>query len=69
MGARLGSEPRRAWLLRRYMDAADRGDPAGIIELLREDAFCAMPPQPEWWVGREKIVAAWVEGGFASVLG
>jgi RNA polymerase sigma-70 factor, ECF subfamily len=63
-----GSDPSREEreLLRRYMDAADRGDPAGIIELLREDAFCAMPPQPEWWVGREEIVAAWVEGGFGD---
>jgi RNA polymerase sigma-70 factor, ECF subfamily len=63
-----GSDPSREEreLLRRYMDATDRGDSAGIVELLREDAFCAMPPQPEWWVGREEIVAAWVEGGFGD---
>jgi RNA polymerase sigma-70 factor (ECF subfamily) len=63
-----GSDPSREEreLLRRYMDATDRGDAAGIVELLREDAFCAMPPQPEWWVGREEIVAAWVEGGFGD---
>jgi RNA polymerase sigma-70 factor, ECF subfamily len=25
-----------------------------------------MPPSPQWWVGRENIVAAWVEGGFGD---
>jgi RNA polymerase sigma-70 factor (ECF subfamily) len=53
-------------LLDRYMDATDRGDAGAIVNLLREDAFCAMPPLPEYWVGREKIVAAWVEGGFGQ---
>ena len=63
-----GSDPSRAErdLLRRYMDAADRGDAADMVELLREDAFCSMPPSPEWYVGAEEIVAAWVEGGFGS---
>jgi RNA polymerase sigma-70 factor, ECF subfamily len=53
-------------LLQRYMDATDRGDAAGMVELLRKDAFCAMPPYPDWWVGNAAIVAAWVEGGFGS---
>jgi RNA polymerase sigma-70 factor (ECF subfamily) len=53
-------------LLDRYMDATNRGDAAAIAELLRADALFAMPPAPEWWAGREAIVAAWVEGGFGS---
>ena len=53
-------------LLQRYIEATDSGDPAAIIELLREDAFCAMPPSPQWWVGRENIVEAWVKGGFGD---
>jgi RNA polymerase sigma-70 factor, ECF subfamily len=53
-------------LLERYIDATDAGDPAAIIELLREDAFCAMPPTPQWWIGRENIVEAWVKGGFGD---
>ena len=63
-----GSDPseEERELLERYMDATDRGDPDAIVQLLREDAFCAMPPQPESWVGREKIVAAWVKGGFGA---
>ena len=51
-------------LLRGYMDAMEHGDPAEMVELLREDAFCAMPPA--WYVGREKIIQAWVEGGFGD---
>jgi RNA polymerase sigma-70 factor, ECF subfamily len=53
-------------LLRRYVEAADAGDPAALIAVLWEDAFCAMPPSPQWWLGRENIVAAWVEGGFGD---
>jgi RNA polymerase sigma-70 factor, ECF subfamily len=53
-------------LLQRYLEANDRGDAAAMIELLREDALFAMPPKPEWWMGREAIVAGWVEGGFGS---
>jgi RNA polymerase sigma-70 factor (ECF subfamily) len=51
-------------LLRGYMEAMEHGDPAEMIELLREDAFCAMPPA--WYIGREKIIQAWVEGGFGD---
>src|SRR5918998_5324011 len=63
-----GSDPTREEraLLQRYMEATERGDAAGMIDLLREDALCAMPPQPEWYVGAESIVEAWVEGGFGD---
>jgi RNA polymerase sigma-70 factor, ECF subfamily len=53
-------------LLERYMDATDRNDPDAMIELLREDAFCSMPPAEESYVGRESIVAAWMANGFGS---
>ena len=59
------SEEERA-LLHRYVEASERGDAAEMVALLREDAFFAMPPQPEWHVGNEAIVASWVEGGFGS---
>jgi RNA polymerase sigma-70 factor, ECF subfamily len=58
--------PEERELLQRYMDATERGDPAAMVELLREDAFCAMPPAPQWWVGGKAIVDAWVEGGFGD---
>jgi RNA polymerase sigma-70 factor, ECF subfamily len=53
-------------LLERYMEATDRGDVAAIINVLRQDALCSMPPNPQWWMGAEEIVASWVEGGFGD---
>jgi RNA polymerase sigma-70 factor, ECF subfamily len=63
-----GSDPSREEraLLERYMEATDNGDAAALIRLLREDALCAMPPEPEAYVGREAIVEAWVRGGFGD---
>ena len=59
------SEKERA-LLQLYMEAMEHGDAAAMIELLREDALCAMPPSPKWYVGREAVVESWVEDGFGS---
>jgi RNA polymerase sigma-70 factor, ECF subfamily len=53
-------------LLQRYVAATERGDAAGIVELLREDALFAMPPEPDLYVGAEAIVEAWVQGGFGD---
>lgn len=53
-------------LLQRYVDATERADAAEFVAMMREDARFSMPPQPEVYVGREKIVASWVEGGFGS---
>jgi RNA polymerase sigma-70 factor, ECF subfamily len=53
-------------LLQRYMEASERGDAKAMVKLLREDAFFAMPPEREWHVGNEKIVEAWVTGGFGD---
>jgi RNA polymerase sigma-70 factor (ECF subfamily) len=58
--------PEERALLQRYMDACDKGDPAAMVELLRDDAFFAMPPERQWVVGGEKIVEAWVQGGFGD---
>jgi len=59
------SEQERA-LLERYMDATERNDPVAMARLLREDAFCSMPPLEAWYVGNEAIVAAWVQDGFGT---
>jgi RNA polymerase sigma-70 factor (ECF subfamily) len=39
-------EPDEQELLRRYIDAFERDDVDGLVELLREDAVLRMPPQP-----------------------
>jgi RNA polymerase sigma-70 factor (ECF subfamily) len=59
------SEAERA-LLERYVEASEQGDGDAIAALLREDARFTMPPEPTLVVGRDAIVASWVEHGFGS---
>ncbi len=59
------SEEVRA-LLRRYVEATECGDAAGVVALMHEDARFSMPPEPEVFTGRDAIGAFWVEGGFGS---
>jgi RNA polymerase sigma-70 factor (ECF subfamily) len=45
-------------VLRRYMDAVERGDVDAVAALLAEDVRTAMPPWPLWFQGRETVAAA-----------
>jgi len=42
-------------LLRRYITTWESGDLDALTALLAEDARLSMPPQPEWYVGRDAI--------------
>jgi RNA polymerase sigma-70 factor (ECF subfamily) len=42
-------------LVERFVEAWDRVDIEGIVELLREDAVMAMPPEPVWFDGRDAV--------------
>jgi RNA polymerase sigma-70 factor (ECF subfamily) len=42
-------------LLRRYIVTWESGDLDAFIALVAEDAVLSMPPQPEWYVGRDAI--------------
>jgi RNA polymerase sigma-70 factor, ECF subfamily len=42
-------------LLDRYAAAFEQADVAGLVRLLTDDAIMEMPPQPEWFAGREAI--------------
>jgi RNA polymerase sigma-70 factor (ECF subfamily) len=53
-------------LLQRYVEATERADTAALVETLREDVRFTMPPQPEWYAGRDVIVRSWIEGGFGT---
>ena len=55
------SEPTAAEreVLRRYIDASERADLQSLAALLREDARCAMPPQPGTYVGRATLIELW----------
>jgi RNA polymerase sigma-70 factor, ECF subfamily len=44
-----------AALLQRFIATWEGGDLEGFAALLAEDALLSMPPQPEWFVGREAI--------------
>jgi RNA polymerase sigma-70 factor (ECF subfamily) len=46
-------------VLQKFMDATERADMAGLGALLREDALFTMPPQPDWYRGRDVIIEAW----------
>jgi RNA polymerase sigma-70 factor (ECF subfamily) len=51
-------------LMQRFVEAWDRVDIQGLVELLREDAVMAMPPAPDWFPG-----AAAIGEFFATVPG
>ncbi len=41
----------------RYLEAMERDDAEALAALLAEDATFAMPPQSNWWLGRDSIIA------------
>ena len=49
------TDPGEQVLLRRYVEAWDRVDVDGLVELLAEDARFAMPPMTAWYQGRDAI--------------
>jgi RNA polymerase sigma-70 factor (ECF subfamily) len=51
-------------LVKRYIEAIERLDTDALLLMLSEDARFSMPPEPGVWVGRDTIVASWLEGGF-----
>ena len=44
-------------LLQRFISTWESGDAAAFTALLTEDALFSMPPQPEWYAGRQAIGA------------
>ena len=52
--AQLGDDEIRA-LVERYVDAWDRGDVDAVVSMLAEEATFSMPPNAQWFRGREPI--------------
>ena len=50
----LGDDEIRA-LVERYVDAWDRGDVDAVVSMLAEEATFSMPPNSQWFRGREAI--------------
>jgi len=65
---RPGQEPSAAQraLVARFVEASERADVEALAGLLHEDARFSMPPQPEVYEGRDKVVQCWIDGGFGS---
>ncbi|MCU1647326.1 MAG: hypothetical protein JWN03_7601 [Nocardia sp.] len=49
-------EPQRRALLDRYVQALESADFAALHTVLHDDAMLEMPPSPDWFAGRERIV-------------
>ncbi|MEU6749907.1 sigma-70 family RNA polymerase sigma factor [Spirillospora sp. NPDC046719] len=55
--ARAELDPEEREVLRRYMDAINRADPAAMADLLAAEVRAMMPPYPAWFQGREAVLA------------
>ncbi|GAA2363129.1 sigma-70 family RNA polymerase sigma factor [Dactylosporangium salmoneum] len=51
-----GPEPGEREVLRRYVEAFERADVAGMARLIADEARAAMPPLPMWYLGKSAIV-------------
>jgi RNA polymerase sigma-70 factor (ECF subfamily) len=51
-------------LLARYVEASEACDAHALAELMHEDARFSMPPEPGLFVGRDRILDVWIDGGF-----
>jgi RNA polymerase sigma-70 factor (ECF subfamily) len=51
-------DPDEREILRRYVEAFQRADVAGMAKLLADDARATMPPLPMWYLGKPAIVGA-----------
>jgi RNA polymerase sigma-70 factor (ECF subfamily) len=52
-------------LVESYVDAWERGDVDAVVAMLAQDATFSMPPQAEWFHGREAIAAFLPRGPLA----
>jgi RNA polymerase sigma-70 factor (ECF subfamily) len=56
-------------LVRRFADASVAVDIDALTTMLRDDVRYAMPPVPGVFVGRDTVVADWVEQGYDQMTG
>src|SRR5262245_38833958 len=53
-------------LLQKYVAASEAADFRALESIIRADATCRMPPQPDMALGRDAMFKQWVEGGYGS---
>ncbi|GAA5105482.1 RNA polymerase subunit sigma-70 [Alloalcanivorax gelatiniphagus] len=56
-------------LVRRFTDASVAPDIDAIATMLRDDVRFAMPPSQGLLVGRDAVIADWVDGGYPEMTG
>ena len=56
-------------LVRRFTDASMATDIDTIATMLRDDVRFAMPPAQGLTIGRDAVVADWIEGGYPEITG
>ena len=62
-------DPGTRELVRRFTEASVAVDVDTIATLLRDDVRSSMPPTPGLQLGREAVLANWIEGGFPGMTG
>jgi RNA polymerase sigma-70 factor (ECF subfamily) len=48
-------------LVTRFVEAFERDDIDGLVDLLTDDVTVSMPPEPEWHTGRDDVISFLVE--------
>lgn len=54
-------------VVRRYAEASVATDVDRLATMLRDDVRCSMPPTPGLTVGRDAVVAEWLDSGFVGM--
>jgi len=56
-------------LVRRFTEASVATDVDALATMLRDDVRCSMPPTPGLHIGRDNVVADWIQDGFPGMTG
>ncbi|WP_433796861.1 RNA polymerase subunit sigma-70 [Actinoplanes sp. CA-252034] len=62
-------DPETRELVRRFTEASEAADIPALTAMLRDDVRSSMPPTPGLHLGRDSVLANWIEDGFAEITG
>ncbi|WP_240340753.1 RNA polymerase subunit sigma-70 [Nocardioides sp. SYSU D00038] len=61
------SDPTTLDVVRRFTEASVAKDVDAIAAMMRDDVRCSMPPTPGLQVGRDAVVANWLDDGYPEL--
>jgi RNA polymerase sigma-70 factor (TIGR02960 family) len=64
--SRTGVTAAESALVDRYCELSQRADPREVAAVLHDDIRFSMPPDPEVLLGRDRVIASFVEAGVGS---